>query len=96
MPVHDHRTTSGALLIEQQPRGGVHAGEVGQDRFRRNEIGAQGMRRRLPEQRLFRREAAGVFSYKTIEQGAATSIVAAVAPEFAHTGGHYLDDGIEA
>jgi len=41
-------------------------------------------------------EAAGVFAYKTIEQGAATSIVAAVAPEFAHTGGHYLDDAQEA
>lgn len=41
-------------------------------------------------------EAAGVFTYKTIEQGAATSIVAAVAPEFAHTGGHYLDDAQEA
>ncbi len=41
-------------------------------------------------------EAAGVFTYKTVEQGAATSIVAAVAPQFAHTGGHYLDDGREA
>ncbi|WP_405696671.1 SDR family NAD(P)-dependent oxidoreductase [Streptomyces sp. NBC_01185] len=41
-------------------------------------------------------EAAGVFTYKTVEQGAATSIVAAVAPEFAHSGGHYLDDGQEA
>jgi len=41
-------------------------------------------------------EAAGVFEYKTIEQGAATSLVAAVAPEFAHTGGHYLDDCREA
>lgn len=41
-------------------------------------------------------EAAGVFTYKTIEQGAATSIVAAVAWQFAHTGGHYLDDGQEA
>ena len=41
-------------------------------------------------------EAAGVFSYKTIEQGAATTIVAAVAPQFARTGGHYLDDGREA
>jgi NAD(P)-dependent dehydrogenase (short-subunit alcohol dehydrogenase family) len=40
--------------------------------------------------------AAGVFAYKTIEQGAATSLVAAVAPEFAHTGGHYLDDCREA
>lgn len=41
-------------------------------------------------------EAVGVFSYKTVEQGAATSIVAAVAPEFARTGGHYLDDAREA
>ncbi|MEV6638565.1 SDR family NAD(P)-dependent oxidoreductase [Amycolatopsis sp. NPDC051371] len=41
-------------------------------------------------------EAAGIFAYKTIEQGAATSIVAAVAPQFARTGGHYLDDGQEA
>jgi NAD(P)-dependent dehydrogenase (short-subunit alcohol dehydrogenase family) len=41
-------------------------------------------------------QAAGVFTYKTVEQGAATSMVAAVAPEFAHSGGHYLDDGQEA
>jgi NAD(P)-dependent dehydrogenase (short-subunit alcohol dehydrogenase family) len=41
-------------------------------------------------------EAAGVFKYKTIGQGAATSLVAAVAPEFAHSGGHYLDDCCEA
>ncbi|GAB3825961.1 SDR family NAD(P)-dependent oxidoreductase [Kribbella italica] len=41
-------------------------------------------------------EAAGVFAYKTVAQGAATSIVAAVAPEFARTGGHYLDDAQEA
>jgi hypothetical protein len=41
-------------------------------------------------------EAAGLFTYKTVEQGAATSMVAAVAPEFAHTGGHYLDDCQEA
>ncbi len=41
-------------------------------------------------------EAAGVFRYKTVEQGAATTLVAAVAPELAHTGGHYLDDGQEA
>jgi NAD(P)-dependent dehydrogenase (short-subunit alcohol dehydrogenase family) len=41
-------------------------------------------------------EAAGLFTYKTIEQGAATTMVAAVAPQFAHTGGHYLDDCREA
>lgn len=41
-------------------------------------------------------EAAGVFTYKTVEQGAATTMVAAVASEFAHVGGRYLDDGQEA
>ncbi|MGB8945376.1 MAG: SDR family NAD(P)-dependent oxidoreductase [Streptomyces sp.] len=41
-------------------------------------------------------EAAGVFTYKTVQQGAATSLVAAVAPEFAHSGGRYLDDAQEA
>lgn len=41
-------------------------------------------------------EAAGVFSYKTVGQGAATTVVAAVRPEFAQTGGHYLDDCQEA
>ncbi|GLY95324.1 SDR family NAD(P)-dependent oxidoreductase [Actinoplanes sp. NBRC 103695] len=41
-------------------------------------------------------EASGAFTYKTTQQGAATTLVAAVAPEFAGTGGHYLDDGREA
>ncbi|EFL05615.1 oxidoreductase [Streptomyces sp. AA4] len=45
---------------------------------------------------LVRLEAAGVFTYKTVEQGAATTLVAATAPEFAHNGGHYLDDCNEA
>ncbi|WP_052868689.1 SDR family NAD(P)-dependent oxidoreductase [Streptomyces niger] len=56
---------------------------------------ATGLQRNFtPQQKksLDEAEAAGVFTYKTIEQGAATSIVAAVAPEFAHSGGHYLDD----
>jgi NAD(P)-dependent dehydrogenase (short-subunit alcohol dehydrogenase family) len=41
-------------------------------------------------------EAAGVFTWKTTGQGAATTLVAAVAPEFERTGGHYLDDCREA
>ncbi|MDF4248813.1 SDR family NAD(P)-dependent oxidoreductase [Streptomyces sp. WMMB303] len=51
-----------------------------------------------PEQRqsLDAAEAAGVFTYKTVEQGAATSIVAAAWPPFGHSGGHYLDDAQEA
>ncbi|MFZ3554590.1 SDR family NAD(P)-dependent oxidoreductase [Streptomyces sp. BH055] len=60
---------------------------------------ATGLQRNFtPEQKasLDAAEAAGVFRYKTVEQGAATSVVAAVAPQFADTGGHYLDDGQEA
>ena len=41
-------------------------------------------------------EKAGIFTYKSAEQGAAASTIAAVAPEFAGTGGHYIDDGQEA
>lgn len=41
-------------------------------------------------------EATGTFRYKTVQQGAATTLVAAIAPEFAGTGGHYLDDSREA
>lgn len=41
-------------------------------------------------------EAAGIFSYKTPGQGAATILVAAVASEFAGVGGRYLDDCREA
>ncbi|GAA2756848.1 SDR family NAD(P)-dependent oxidoreductase [Actinopolymorpha rutila] len=60
---------------------------------------ATGLQRNFtPQQKqsLDAAEAAGVFTYKTVEQGAATSIVAAVHPAFAHTGGHYLDDAQEA
>ncbi|MEU5622528.1 MULTISPECIES: SDR family NAD(P)-dependent oxidoreductase [Streptomyces] len=60
---------------------------------------ATGLQRNFtPEQQasLDAAEAAGVFTYKTVEQGSATTVVAAVAPEFAHSGGHYLDDGQEA
>jgi len=41
-------------------------------------------------------EAAGVFTYKTIGQGAATTLVVAISPEFAGVGGRYLDDCREA
>ena len=60
---------------------------------------ATGLQRDFTQQQkdyLAAAEAAGAFSYKTTQQGAATTLVAAVAPEFARTGGHYLDDGREA
>jgi NAD(P)-dependent dehydrogenase (short-subunit alcohol dehydrogenase family) len=60
---------------------------------------ATGLQRDFTQQQkdyLAAAEAAGAFAYKTVQQGAATTLVAAVAPEFAHTGGHYLDDGREA
>ena len=40
-------------------------------------------------------ERAGTFVVKTAQQGAATTLVAAVAPEFADVGGRYLEDGNE-
>lgn len=60
---------------------------------------ATGLQRNFsPRQResLAAAEAAGVFAYKSVEQGAATTIIAAVAPQLAKAGGHYLDDGQEA
>jgi len=60
---------------------------------------ATGLQRNFtPKQResLDAAAAAGVFEYKSLGQGAATTLVAATAAEFAHTGGHYLDDAREA
>lgn len=41
-------------------------------------------------------EAGGIFTWKTVGEGAATTLVAATAPEFATAGGRYLDDCREA
>lgn len=41
-------------------------------------------------------DKAGKFFFKTPQQGAATSLIAAVAPEMAGIGGHYLEDCNEA
>ncbi|WP_433042539.1 SDR family NAD(P)-dependent oxidoreductase [Dactylosporangium sp. CS-033363] len=60
---------------------------------------ATGLQRDFSQQQkdsLAAAEAAGIFRYKTAQQGAATTLVAAVAPEYAHSGGHYLDDCREA
>jgi len=60
---------------------------------------ATGLQRHFTQQQkdyLAEAEAAGVFAYKSAGQGAATTLVAAVAPEFGDTGGHYLDDCREA
>jgi hypothetical protein len=60
---------------------------------------ATGLQRDFTQQQkdsLAAAEAAGTFTYETLQQGAANTLIAAIAPELAHTGGHYLDDGIEA
>lgn len=60
---------------------------------------ATGLQRNFtPQQKasLDAAQAAGIFTYKSVEQGAATTMVAAISDEFAHTGGHYLDDCQEA
>ncbi len=38
----------------------------------------------------------GSLVFKSTQQGASTTLVAAISPEFAHTGGHYLEDCNEA
>jgi NAD(P)-dependent dehydrogenase (short-subunit alcohol dehydrogenase family) len=60
---------------------------------------ATGLQRNFTQRQkesLVAAEAAGIFTYKTVEQGAATSMVAAVARQLAGSGGHYLDDCQEA
>jgi len=78
-----HRWAADGIFANAVNPGGVATG------LQRNFTQAQ-------KQSLAAAEAAGIFTYKTVGQGAATSVVAAVAPQFAHTGGHYLDDGQEA
>lgn len=77
------RWAAGGIFANAVNPGGVATG------LQRNFTAAQ-------RESLAAAEAAGVFAYKTIEQGAATTAVAAAAPQFAGTGGHYLDDAREA
>jgi len=60
---------------------------------------ATGLQRNFSDaqrQSLAAAEAAGIFTYKTVGQGAATTLVAAVAAEFDDVGGRYFDDCREA
>lgn len=54
---------------------------------------ATGLQRHLPPEV---REAMAAGPLKTLQQGAATTLVAAVSPAFAGTGGHYLENATEA
>jgi NAD(P)-dependent dehydrogenase (short-subunit alcohol dehydrogenase family) len=57
------------------------------------------LQRHLPQRTIdgwLEAEQAGRFTFKTPEQGAATTLVAAVSPEFAQVGGRYLEDCNEA
>ena len=57
------------------------------------------LQRHLPQATLDKwaaAEKAGTLTMKTPEQGAATTLVAAVSPLFAGIGGRYLEDGTEA
>ena len=40
--------------------------------------------------------ASGAYTYKTIEQGAATSVLVATSPQLEGIGGRYFEDGNEA
>ena len=54
---------------------------------------ATGLQRHLPTEV---RAAMAAGPLKSLQQGAATTLVAAVSPAFAGTGGHYLEDATEA
>ena len=67
-----------------------HRRERREPRRRGDRVAAQLLHRHRAS--LYAAEAAGVFTYKTLGQGAATSLVAAMAPELPGVGGLYLDD----
>ena len=60
---------------------------------------ATGLQKHIPQEvkdSWVTMQESGELFMKTTQQGAATTLVAAVAPEFAGTGGHYLEDCVEA
>ncbi len=52
--------------------------------------------RHMDPARLEAMRTSGAFAYKTIEQGAATSILVATSPRLEGVGGHYFEDCNEA
>jgi NAD(P)-dependent dehydrogenase (short-subunit alcohol dehydrogenase family) len=59
---------------------------------------ATGLQKHIPQSvrdGYLRQAEAGEIFMKTTQQGAATTLVAATSPEFAGSGGHYLEDGNE-
>jgi NAD(P)-dependent dehydrogenase (short-subunit alcohol dehydrogenase family) len=59
-------------------------------------IAATNLSRHLDPAMLERLRTSGVYRYKTIEQGAATSVLVATSPELEGTGGHYFEHCNEA
>ncbi len=57
---------------------------------------ATNLARHLPEDYIANARASGQFRFKTIEQGAATSMVAATSPQLEGIGGRYFEDCNEA
>jgi hypothetical protein len=59
-------------------------------------IATTNLSRHMPPGALEQLLSSGQFKLKTLEQGAATSLVAAIAPELAGVGGRYFEDCNEA
>jgi NAD(P)-dependent dehydrogenase (short-subunit alcohol dehydrogenase family) len=59
-------------------------------------IAATNLSRHMDPEALAGLRASGMFSYKTIEQGAATSVLVATSPLLKGIGGRYFEDGNEA
>lgn len=59
-------------------------------------IEATRLNRWIPEEHMRAYRNGAIYSWKTVEQGAATSVLVATAPELAHVGGRYFEDCHEA
>ena len=59
-------------------------------------IAATNLSRHMDPEALAGLRASGMFTYKTIEQGAATSVLVATSPLLVSVGGRYFEDGQEA
>jgi NAD(P)-dependent dehydrogenase (short-subunit alcohol dehydrogenase family) len=59
-------------------------------------IAATNLSRHMDPDQLAALRSSGTFTYKTLEQGAATSLLVATSPELKGIGGRYFEDGNEA
>lgn len=77
----DHRWRADGIVVNA-----VHPGA----------IAGTGLGRHIPEENMGAFRSAAIYQWKSVEQGAATSVLVATAPELAGVGGRYFEDCHEA